>query len=200
MKKLQLNLSMLALVLTGLISNRAAAQKSSDVIMDVGSVTVNIGVGVGNTYSGSYGSGYSGYYGGTGFGGKVAIERGFWQLGPGVLTLGLEAGGSFSNGNLGYGYSTGYKSSIAVFAARSAYHYGWNVPNLDTYAGVAVGAGLRSYDAYDINNDKYKEHKTVAVVGGFIGASYFFSSNIGVNVEVGNDITYAQGGVIFKLK
>jgi len=195
MKKMKLNLGILTLLILGACS--ANAQRTSDDIMQVGSITFNAGIGIGNGYSGTYSSTYSGYYG-TGFGGKIAIERGFWQLGPGVLTLGLEAGGSFSNGNA-YGYSSGIKSNIIVAAARSAYHFGWNVPNLDTYAGVAAGVGLRSYDAYDNVGNKIKEHKTVPVIGGFAGASYFFGSNFGVNVEVGNDITYIQGGIVLKI-
>jgi hypothetical protein len=195
MKKIKLILSVISITLLG--TSQVEAQKSSDDIMQVGSITANLGVGLGNGYSGTYSGNYSGYFG-TGIGAKLAVERGCWQLGPGVLTLGLETGGSFSNGNA-FGYSSGIKSNIFIIAARSAYHFGWNVPNLDTYAGVAAGAGMRSYDSYDIDGNKTKVHKTVPVLGGFAGASYFFGSNFGVNVEVGNDITYIQGGVILKI-
>jgi hypothetical protein len=197
MKKEKLSLTIFAIAVLGFFS--AHAQKHGDKpsnIMDVGSVTLNIGVGVGNGYTGTYSNDYSGVYG-TGFGGKVAIERGFWKLGPGVLTLGIEGGGSFSNGS-GYNYDNGYKSSIVIFAGRSAYHYGWNVPGLDTYAGLSAGVGFRSYN-YINNTNKDTKHKVDPVIGGFAGASYFFTPKFGVNAEVGNDITYIQGGVIFKL-
>ncbi len=86
----------LAIVALTIISSGANAQKNNDNIMEVGTTTVNIGIGVGRS-----GYAYNGYNGlslgyGTGFGTKAAVERGMWQLGPGVLTLGLEAGGSFS--------------------------------------------------------------------------------------------------------
>ena len=175
------------------ISNVARAQKSSN-IMEVGTTTVNIGVGVGRSSYGSYGVYGSGYYGyGTGFGTKAAVERGMWELGPGVLTLGAEVGAAFSNAS----YNS-YKSNIIIVAARSAYHFGWNVDNLDTYAGVSLGPGFRSYNYYN-NNAKDTKHDVVVAPGIFVGGSYYFSPNIGVNVEAGYDITIIQGGIVFKL-
>jgi hypothetical protein len=195
MKKVNLNLGILAVAVLGFFSAQAQRHGSkSDNVMDVGSVTLNIGVGVGRSSFGNYGVYGSGYYGyGTGLGTKIAIERGMWQLGPGVLTLGLEAGASFSTARY-----NNYKSSIIIVAARSAYHFGWNVDNLDTYAGVSVGPGFRSND-YN-NGSKYTQHDVVVAPGIFVGGSYFFSPNIGVNVEAGYDITEIQGGIIFKLK
>lgn len=175
------------------ISNVARAQKSSN-IMEVGTTTVNIGVGVGRSSYGSYGVYGSGYYGyGTGFGTKAAVERGMWELGPGVLTLGAEVGAAFSNAS----YNS-YKSNIIIVAARSAYHFGWNVDNLDTYAGVSLGPGFRSYNYYNANA-KDTKHDVIVAPGIFVGGSYYFSPNIGVNVEAGYDITVIQGGIVFKL-
>ena len=189
MKKLHFIPGILAIIALTITSNGAHAQKNNSTF-EVGSTTVNIGVGLGRS-----GYGYNGYNGvglgyGTGFGTKVAIERGMWQLGPGVLSLGLEIGGSFSK-------SGGYKSNIIIAAARSAYHFGWNVPNLDTYAGLSLGPGFRSYDYY--TSTKNTKHDVVIAPGVFVGASYYFSDNIGVNVEAGYDITQIQGGIIFKL-
>ena len=56
----------------------------------VGSVTLNMGIGIGSEYKGNY---YN-----SALGTKAAIEWGLWQAGPGVITLGIEFGGSFSNG------------------------------------------------------------------------------------------------------
>ena len=172
-------------------SQRVAAQKNNS-IMEVGTITVNVGVGVGRSSFGNAGINNSGYYGyGNGFGTKAAIERGMWELGPGVLTLGFEVGAAFSSGH------NSYKSNIIIVAARSAYHFGWNVPNLDTYGGVSLGPGFRSYD-YTSNN-KSTQHDVIIAPGIFVGGSYYFSPNIGVNVEAGYDITMIQGGLVFKL-
>ena len=58
--------------------------------MQLGSVLLNMGIGIGADYKGeSYG---------TPFGFKVAAEFGLWDAGPGVISLGPELGASFSSG------------------------------------------------------------------------------------------------------
>lgn len=189
MKKLKLILAAAAITSLVAFSNGVQAQNNNESSFEVGSLTVNIGAGLGRS---AYGGGVSGFSYGTGLGFKAAIERGMWQLGPGVLSLGLQAGGAFSNANY---IGNSYRSNIFIVAARSAYHFGWNVPNLDTYAGVSAGPGFRSY-GYSGN----KSNDVVVAPGFFVGGSYYFSPNIGVNVEAGYDITQVQGGIIFKLK
>jgi hypothetical protein len=151
-----------------------------------GSVTFSAGVGIGNEYS-------SDYYN-SAFGTKAVIEAGLWNAGPGVITLGGEAGASFSNG----GIYENYKTNTVIVAGRSAWHYGWKVKGLDTYAGLSAGAGFHNYK-YD-KNGYVKESEVIPVFAGFVGASYFVTPNFGFNVEVGNDITRLQAGIIFKLK
>lgn len=197
MKKLQLILGAMTIGALTILSNPAQAQKNGGDgnTFGVGTMTVNVGVGVGRNSSGAYGYYGSGYYGyGTGIGIKAAAERGMWQLGPGVLSLGAEVGGAFSSAAF-----SGYKSNIIIVAARSAYHFGWNVPNLDTYAGVSIGPGFRSYNYTDLSDSKYTKHDVIVAPGIFVGGTYYFSPNIGVNVEAGYDITEIQGGIIFKL-
>jgi len=195
---MKLILGVVAMSAAALISNQAQAQKGngSGNTFDVGSTTLNIGIGLGRGSYGGYGYYGSSYYGyGNAFGVKAAVERGMWQLGPGVLSLGAEVGGSFSNAHY-----NGYKSNIIIVAIRSAYHFGWNVDKLDTYGGVSLGPGFRSYNYTDQQvSNKYTKHDVVVSPGIFVGASYFFSPNIGVNVEAGYDITQIQGGIIFKL-
>lgn len=192
MKRMNLLVGLAITALT-IISSGANAQKDNS-IMEVGTTTVNIGVGLGRS---GYAYNYNGYNGvglgySTGFGTKAAIERGMWQLGPGVLTLGLEAGASFSK-------SGGYKSNIIIASVRSAYHFGWNVPNLDTYGGLSLGPGFRSSDYYYNSTTTKTNHDVIVAPGFFVGGSYYFSPNIGVNVEAGYDITVIQGGLVFKL-
>ena len=151
-----------------------------------GSVTFSAGVGIGNEYS-------SDYYN-SAFGTKAVIEAGLWNAGPGVITLGGEVGASFSNG----GVYDNYKTNTVVVAGRSAWHYGWKVRGLDTYAGLSAGVGFHNYK-YN-KNGYVKESEVIPVFAGFVGASYFVTPNFGFNVEVGNDITRLQGGIIFKLK
>lgn len=153
--------------------------------VQLGDVIVNLGVGVGADYKGDN---YN-----TGFGTKVAVEKALWQAGPGVITLGGEVGGSFSSGGY-YGYD-GYHSTTIVVAARAAWHYGWQVPGLDTYGGVSAGLGFHHYkwDGYDGHSS------VIPAPGGFVGASYFVTPNFGFNAEVGYDITSLQVGLVFKI-
>jgi hypothetical protein len=153
----------------------------------VGSVILNLGIGAGADYQNTY---YN-----SSFGTKAALEFGLWQAGPGVITLGGEIGGSASNG----GYYTDYKSHTFIIAARSAWHYGWQVRGLDTYGGVSAGLGFR-HEEYDDGNGPYSHNDVIAVPGIFIGASYFVTPHFGFNAEAGYDITNIQAGVIFKLE
>jgi hypothetical protein len=157
----------------------------------VGSVVLNVGLGIGGNYKGdSYG---------TAFGFKVAAEWGLWQAGPGVITLGPELGGSFSHGGYHYNNVDNYKSSTFVVAGRAAWHYGWEVPGLDTYGGFSGGVGFHHY-GYDDNGNGYTHNEAIPVFGGFVGASYFISPTFGFNAEAGYDITNFQVGVVFKLQ
>src|SRR5258708_4098599 len=110
------------LIVTGLVISGASYAQSHRVHgpgtpVEVGSVTLNVGIGVGAAYRNDY------CYN-TPFGTKVAAEWGLWQAGPGVITLGPEIGGSFSNG----GYYDNSRSRTIIIAGRSAWHYGWGVP------------------------------------------------------------------------
>jgi hypothetical protein len=163
-----------------------AQRRSSITPIEKGSMTFSAGVGIGTEYQ-------SDYYN-SAFGTKAAIEAGLWQAGPGVVTLGLELGSSFSNG----GTYDNYKTSTVIVAGRSAWHHGWNINGLDTYAGLSAGVGFHNYQ-YN-KNGKVNQSEVIPVFGGFVGASYFITPRFGINVEGGYDITQVQGGVIFKLK
>ena len=151
----------------------------------VGSVILNLGVGVGHPYK---------YANNSSFGTKAAVEFGLWQAGPGVITLGGELGASFANNKKNY--ESDYDARTVVLAVRSAWHYGWKVKGLDTYGGLSTGVGFhhRNYQNDDVVND------TDPVFGVFVGASYFVTPTFGFNAEAGNDITAFQAGIVFKLK
>ena len=154
-----------------------------------GSITFMAGVGIGNEYN-------SNYYN-QALGTKAALEFGLWQAGPGVITLGVQAGGTFSNGG---GIQKNYKAHTFIVAGRSAWHYGWKVKGLDTYAGLSAGAGFNQYSYYNQNENKFIQNEVIPVFGGFVGASYFVTPSFGFNVEAGRDITMIQGGIILKIK
>lgn len=187
MKRKNLIPAILSVLLIGTATVSNAQNKSLITPFSKGTVTANLGVGVGTNYNNSSNA----------FGTKAALEFGIWKAGPGVVSLGAEVGGTFSTKS-DYAYRNDFRSRTIVVAGRSAWHYGWKVSRLDTYAGFSAGAGFRHTDWND-NNHVVKDD-VIPVFGGFAGASYFFTPSFGVNVEAGYDITSLQAGVIFKLR
>jgi hypothetical protein len=155
--------------------------------VQIGTMTLNFGIGAGAYY------GDANY--GTPFGTKVSAERGMWQAGPGVITLGGEIGGSLTNG----WYYTDYEARTFILAVRSAWHYGWQVRGLDTYGGFSTGAGFHHY-AYKTADVSYDHNQAFPVFGAYVGASYFVSPSFGFNAEAGYDITNFQVGVVFRMQ
>ena len=170
--------------------------------MTKGAWFINFGFGPGTNWQGAYGSGFLPA-------GQVAVEVGMWEVGPGVITLGGEVGGtfySFTGTDSRYGPGTTYKYNYTelVIAARGAYHYGWNVQGLDTYGGVAAGPRFTIF-SYQLpasyTGPVIGQPTSVGYGGGvFMGASYFFTELLGVNAELGFNITYVQIGMVFKIR
>lgn len=177
----------LAAIIWGLglgLAGTVAAQSTSQ--FEKGSLSFSAGIGIGTEYQPAYSNSAVGF--------KAVVESGLWNVGPGVIALGLEAGNSFSNrGNV-----DNYKANSAVVAGRAAWHHGWNVNRLDTYAGFSAGAGFNRF-RYE-KNGIVKQSEIVPVFGGFVGASYFITPTFGFNLEAGYDITQIQGGIIFKIR
>ncbi|NQV01080.1 MAG: hypothetical protein HQ542_00400 [Bacteroidia bacterium] len=170
--------------------------------MTKGTWFINFGFGPGTNWQGAYGGGFLPA-------GQVAVEVGMWEVGPGVITLGGEIGGtfySFKGTDSRYGPGTTYTYTYIelVIAARGAYHYGWNVQGLDTYGGVAAGPRFTIFSSKlpaSYTGQVIGEPSTVGYGGGaFVGASYFFNELLGINAELGFNITYAQIGMVFKIR
>ena len=187
MKKQNLITTLLVGIVTSIPAlSFAQSTREAENTFEKGTVTFNAGAGIGNVYNSNYSN--------TGFGTKAAVEKGLWRVGPGVIALGLQTGGSFSSS----GALDDYKEKTFIIAARAAWHHGWNIRNLDTYAGLSSGAGFNQY-SYN-KNGKVKQDEVVPVFGGFVGASYFITPSFGFNIEAGYDITRIQGGIVFKLR
>jgi len=151
--------------------------------------TVSAWIGPGTHYFGN----------GVGFGPalKGSFEKGMWDMGPGVITLGGEAAFSFFSQRYGNGWN---ESWFNIFTgARGAFHYGWDVEGLDTYGGIPLGVGF----CIHTRDDQPGSHGYTPVypyVGIFCGGSWFFNKTVGINGEVGFNATYANLGVIIRVK
>jgi hypothetical protein len=153
------------------------AQNTPTEPMKIGTWILNAGIGLS-----SYGYGEGLWLHGFGF--KVAAEKGLWQAGPGVISLGGEAGMCVASHN-------GNNYSRFNIAPRSSYHYGWNVPGLDTYGGIAIGIGFASYSHHSGSDVGFYS-------GLYAGASYFFTDNFAVNAELGLGSTALQVGIAYR--
>ncbi len=179
----------LSLLLTGFVLS-SSAQKNNDNIFSRGSVTVNAGVGISAYYLNKPVN--------NDVATKIALEVGAFNAGTGVLSFGLELGGAFTPEGDYYGYND-YRARMFVAGFRTAWHYSnWKVDRLDTYAGANLGVGFKHWD-YNRGPVHETKKKTVFYPRGFVGASYYVTPKFGLNVEAGYDITYIQGGVVFKL-
>jgi hypothetical protein len=141
------------------------------------------------------------FYGGSGFGPAILVhyDHSIWQAGPGTVSLGGQIGTSFFGHDYVYNETTYRYHWVNVgFVFRGAYHYGWDVPGLDTYAGFGMGTYFSMY-----NNDGYENGKAATEVGFlptfFFGGSYFFNDVIGVNAEMGYNFAYFSVGMNFRL-
>ena len=139
----------------------------------------------------------TGFYGGGGFGPAILVhyDHSIWQAGPGVISLGGQIGTSFFRQKY-TGYNYGWTNLGFVF--RGAYHYGWKVPGLDTYAGLGAGTWVSIYD-----DAGYNPGKGSVGVGFlptfFFGGSYYFNHLLGINAETGYNFAWFSVGLNFRL-
>jgi hypothetical protein len=148
--------------------------------MQVESWIFNAGIGLGTIYD--VDASLS-----AGFAFKLALQRGMWELGPGVIALGLETGMTFNSIT---SFNQTHRFTKFNIAPRANWHFGWDVIGLDTYAGMAMGIGFLSQTDIDT---KLRFHGSV-----YVGGSYFFNENFGINLEAGYGTTIVQVGVAYK--
>jgi hypothetical protein len=141
------------------------------------------------------------YFSSTGFGPAILVHYDYsiWRAGPGTISLGGQAGTSFFREDYSHeGLYYKYSRTNLGFVFRGAYHYGWKVPGLDTYAGFGAGTLVSIHN--DNWNDPGKKYVEVGFLPtAFFGGSYFFSDLVGVNAECGYNFAYISVGLNFRL-
>lgn len=154
---------------------------------NVGSNAVNVGIGFG-TVLGGLGTGRPAI--------SASFERGLWEAGPGVISLGAYAGIT------GYTYKTeGYtqKWNYTVVGARGAYHFNGltSVPQFDPYGGVMLGYNIVSYSDTGgfSGSNAYGSGFGYSL---FVGGRWFFSDNLAAFAELGYGISILNAGIAFK--
>jgi hypothetical protein len=155
---------------------------------------MNLGIAIGPAtnfydYSSGMRPGVYGYF-----------EQGFWEVVPGTIALGAEAGFSFLHHD---GDDFNYNWTNFFLLARGAYHYYIKVAHLDVYAGFTTGPRFTAFsDNYDHSNhgDSPDYDAVNFHFGGFTGAAYQFNNKLTGFIECGHDITTVSAGLRFKLR
>lgn len=178
--------SFLALVFLALTTTYAKAQS-----FDVGTNVISAGIGLGSGLNGyDYNSSTPGF--------SIQYDRGIWEAGPGVISLGGYLG--FKD----YKYSNSdfqQRWNYTIFGARGAYHYtGLDVENLDVYGGVMLSFNNLNYS--------YTYYNGIGYVGGgynsgpglspFVGAKYYFAGNLAAYGELGFGVDILNIGLAYK--
>ena len=88
---------------------------------------------------------------------------------------------------------------------RGAYHFEFDVPQMDVYAGVATGVYLNS-DKNKVPNalvpGEYTTSRTTRLSGAhslFVGIRYYFTDALGVYAETGYGPSLFNGGLVVRL-
>jgi hypothetical protein len=157
---------------------------------EAGTNVISGGIGLGSSLA----SGYT--YGTQGIGLSAGYERGIWEAGPGVISLGAYLGYK----TFGYsadGYS--YKWNYTIIGGRGAYHFtGLNIENLDLYAGLMLSYDNLSFSA-STNIPGYSGSYASGIeLTPFVGARYYFAGNLGGYAELGYGVAILSIGLSYK--
>ena len=140
-----------------------------------GDKVVNLGIGVGSTYS---------TYGGS----AIPIAASFEMC--------IKDNLFDEKSSLGVGAYFGFASknswTFLYPGVRGALHYQF-VDKLDTYAGLMIGIRHLSW-----GGGGYSASYTDLIVPFYIGGRYYFTDNVGAFAELGYGIAYLQLGISFK--
>jgi hypothetical protein len=160
---------------------------------EAGTNVVSVGLGLGSSIADyTYGTQTPGI--------SASYERGIWEAGPGVISLGGLIGykgyryAVFDNNN-----SYVDKWNYTILGVRGAYHYtGLSVPNLDLYGGVMLSYDNLSYST-TYNGPNAPSFGTSSVeLSLFVGGRYYFAGNLGGFAELGYGVAILNLGLSYK--
>jgi hypothetical protein len=160
-----------------------------------GNNVISAGLGLGS----SIGNGYT--YGSQSPGFSLQYERGIWEAGPGVISLGGYLGfkGYSASGSQG-GYTYDDKWNYTIIGARGAYHFtGVPVENLDLYAGLMLSYDNLSFStSTNIPGGLPGSYSSAFELTPFVGAKYYFAGNLGGFAELGYGVAFLNIGLSYK--
>jgi hypothetical protein len=162
----------------------------------VGTNVISAGIGLGSSIANySYGTQSPGF--------NVTYDRGFWEAGPGVVSLGGYAGiKDYKDGYVSNGYAYSEKWDYTVIGVRGAWHFtGLDVDNLDLYGGLMLAYYALSYSYSDNQGNaggSLGNYGNTVGVSVFAGAKYYFAGNLGAFGELGFGANILSLGLSYK--
>lgn len=133
----------------------------------------------------------------------LTYERGVTDiLGIGRIGAGGALIQSFYNRN--YTNGTYNRTSRTGLIARATYHFEFDIPKMDVYAGVGGGVYFSSYKetvSTGIFQSTIIEQNGIDITAGhyvFAGIRYYFTDAFGVYAEAGHGVSALSGGIAFK--
>ena len=160
----------------------------------VGTNVISAGIGLGSSIANySYGTQSPGF--------NVQYDRGFWEAGPGVVSLGGYLGikdykYGYIDNNTGVAYSE--KWNYTVIGVRGAWHFtGLDIENLDLYGGLMLADYILSYSSQGTTGLPGNYGSTIGV-SVYAGAKYYFAGNLGAFGELGFGANILSLGLSYK--
>jgi hypothetical protein len=178
------NFLLVTLLLISIISVKAQTYSK-------GINVVSAGVGLGSSIAGyTYGSQSPAI--------SFQYERGLFDAGPGVISLGGYLG--FKTYKYTYDYSGAHYSSkwkYTIIGVRGTYHLTQlKVQNLDLYGGLMLSYNNLSFS--DNSGNSTASYGSASGFSAFVGGRYYFAKNIGVFTELGYGVAYVNLGLATK--
>ena len=155
----------------------------------VGTNVVSAGLGLGSAIAGySYGAQIPGF--------SIQYERGLWEAGPGVISVGGYVGiKTFKYSDPDYTE----KWTYSIFGVRGAYHYtGLDVEGLDLYGGLLLSYNHLSYSTTYAGSDLSGSWGSALYLTPFVGARYYFLPSLSAFAELGYGVSTLNIGLAFR--
>ncbi|MFY8127186.1 MAG: OmpW family outer membrane protein [Chitinophagaceae bacterium] len=92
----------------------------------------------------------------------------------------------------------GFKNTYLVFGARGSYHFATS-DKFDPYVGLMIAYNNVKVSTLGSGAGMFGTAAVSGILpGGYLGANYYFTDNIGLNAEVGYGVSLVSLGVSFK--
>jgi hypothetical protein len=162
----------------------------------VGTNVISAGIGLGSSIASyTYGTQSPGF--------NVQYDRGFWEAGPGVISLGAYVGiKDYKYGYVENGYAYSEKWNYTVVGVRGAWHFtGLDIDNLDLYGGLMLADYALSYSnnySAGYSTGPLGSYGSTIGLSVFAGAKYYFAGNLGAFGELGFGANVLSLGLSYK--